>query len=62
MSLKTKYLSFIERQGYTSSYKYIEERFGAPLKLILCIIYTLNTIIYAGIGKNFSLQIFWFSS
>lgn len=43
------YMPFFYRHGYTSSYKYVEERFGALLKLMLCVIYTLNTIIYAGI-------------
>ena len=47
-------LTFIDpeyRLGYTSSFKYIEDRFGRTLKFILCLIYTFNTIIYAGIGK-----------
>ena len=39
------------RHGYTSSYKYIEERFGRTLKIVLCVIYTVNTVIYAGIGE-----------
>lgn len=43
------YMPFFYRQGYTSTYQYIEERFGRPFKLLLCIIYTFNTIVYAGI-------------
>jgi len=43
------YMPFFYRQGYTSTYQYIEERFGRPFKLLLCVIYTFNTIVYAGI-------------
>ena len=45
---QNKILNLI-RLGYTSTYQYIEERFGRPLKLLLCVIYTFNTIVYAGI-------------
>jgi len=43
------YMPFFYRQGYTSTYQYIEDRFGRSFKLLLCVIYTFNTIVYAGI-------------
>ena len=39
-----------DNSGYTSTYQYIEDRFGRSFKLLLCVIYTFNTIVYAGIG------------
>ena len=41
-------------KGYTSTYQYIQDRFGRPFKLLLCVIYTFNTIIYAGIGNYYA--------
>ena len=44
------YMPFFYRQGYTSSYQYIEKRFDRQFKLILSVVFTFNAIIYAGIG------------
>lgn len=43
------YMPFFYRQGYTSSYQYIEKRFDRQLKLILSLVFTFNAIVYAGI-------------
>lgn len=48
------YMPFFYRQGYTSSYQYIEKRFDRQLKLILSVVFTFNAIVYAGIGMTLS--------
>ena len=45
------YMPFFYRQGFTSTYQYIEKRFDRQFKLILCAVYTFNSVVYAGIGE-----------